>query len=230
MKVGVLGTGWVGRTLAAKIASLDHEVTMGARDPAALMAREGGEAQGAESFASWHAAHPHVRVATFREAADAAELVFNATSGAGSLAALRMAGPDALRGKVLVDVANPLDFSRGRPPTLLVANTDSLAEQIQRELPETRVVTSLNTIPAELMVDPGRLAGGRHHVFVSGNELEAKAQVTGILREWFGWSEVIDLGDITSARGVEMYLALWVRLLGAMGGRVFNVRVVTADG
>jgi 8-hydroxy-5-deazaflavin:NADPH oxidoreductase len=133
--------------------------------------------------------------------------VVNATSGAGSLDALRQAGGANLEGKVLVDVANPLDFSRGMPPTFSVANTDSLGEQIQRAFPGVRVVKSLSTITAALMVDPGQVAGGDHHVFVSGDDPDAKAQVMRLLTDGFGWRQVIDLGDITSARAAEMYVA-----------------------
>ena len=231
MKVGILGSGSVGRTLAAKVSGLvDHEVGIGTRDVAQLMAPKPSAPNEPEAFATWHSRYPQVRVGSFRDIATWAEVVFHATNGAGALAALRLAGRDALSGKVVIDVANPLDFSRGFPPSLLVVNTDSLAEQIQRELPDSRVVKSLNTVPAGLMVDPAGLAGGDHHIFVSGNDPGAKGEVITILRDWFGWTHIIDLGDITSARGTEMYLALWVRLLGAVGGRPFNVRVVVNDG
>lgn len=231
MKVGILGSGVVGRTLATKVASLGHEVAVGTRDVAQLMAGVGvgaGSGQG-QSFSDWRAHNPRVRVGPFSEVAAAAEIVINATNGAGALDALRLAGKDALQAKILIDVSNPLDFSRGFPPSLLVANTDSLAEQIQRELPDTQVVKTLNTVPAGVMVDPGGLAGGEHHIFVSGNDAGAKAWVESILRQWFGWTHIIDLGDITTARGPEMYLALWVRLMGAVAGRPFNVRVVVQD-
>src|SRR5262245_12885047 len=203
MRVAVLGTGGVGQTLAAKMASLGHEVMVGTRDVAALLARtEAG--WGAEPFAQWQEAHPDVSVGTFAEAAAHGEIVFNATSGAASLDALEAAGAENLDGKILVDVANPLDFSAVMPPTLLVSNTDSLGEQIQRAFPGARVVKSLNTVNAGVMVDPGQVAGGDHHMFVCGNDQEANAEVTRILKDWFGWKHVIDLGDIAAARGMEM--------------------------
>lgn len=127
---------------------------------------------------------------------------------------------------MLLDIANPLDVSRGMPPTLFVSNTDSLGEQIQRALPATKVVKALNTVTASLMVGPSQLADGEHDVFVSGDDPDAKAQVTTILKDWFGWKRVVDLGDITSARGAEMYVALWLRLWGSLGTAMINVLVV----
>ena len=153
-------------------------------------------------------------------------MVFNCTAGGASLAALELAGEDNLRGKVLIDVANALDFSGGMPPTLSVVNTDSLGEQIQRAFPQVRVVKALNTVTAALMVDPRLVADGDHHAFVCGDDAQAKAQVTEILTDWFGWREVLDLGDITAARGTEMWLPLWLRLWGALGTPVLNLKVV----
>ena len=149
----------------------------------------------------------------------------NALNGAGSLAGLEAAGDKALTGKVLIDVAVPLDLSRGMPPSLTVSNTDSLAEQIQRRFPGVRVVKTLNTVNAGLMVDPAGLHGGEHTVFVSGDDAIAKAQVVALL-ESLGWTDIIDLGDITTARGTEMYLALWVRLFGVLGTPAFSIKVV----
>jgi hypothetical protein len=199
---------------------------MGTRDVAALKTRGEPSPRGGESFAAWHSKNAKVNLGTFAEAAAHGELLFNATSGAGALAALRMAGEKNFDGKVLVDVSNPLDFSHGMPPTLLVCNTDSLGEQVQRALPRARVVKTLNTMNAILMVEPRQLADGDHAVFVSGNDAAAKKQVTEILSDWFGWRQVIDLGDITTARGTEMILPLWVRLVGPLGGPRFNFKIV----
>ena len=166
------------------------------------------------------------RVATFARACADAELVFNCTAGVASLEALNLAGAEALAGKILVDIANPLDFSQGMPPRLSVCNDSSLAEQIQAAFPDTKVVKTLNTVNAHVMVDPGRIPG-KHVMFVSGNDAEAKRFVEGtLLREWFGWSEVLDLGDISTARGTEMYLPLWVRMWGALGTADFNLAIV----
>ena len=163
--------------------------------------------------------------ALFAEAARHGEVLINATSGAFSLATLHLAGAPNLKDKILIDVSNPLDASQGMPPILWVCNTDSLGEQIQRAFPEAKVVKALNTVSAPVMVNPGRVAGGDHTLFISGNDAAAKAQVTSWLKNWFGWRDVIDLGDIVSARGVEMYLPLWLRLWGALGSGMLNVKV-----
>ncbi len=214
MRIGVLGTGIVGKTLGSKLISLGHEVFMGSRisdNPAAV---------------SWAMEHgPRAYAGAFGEVAAFGELLINATLGSGSLAALEQAGKDRLRGKILLDVSNPLDYSHGFPPTLLVANTDSLSEQIQRAFPDTKVVKALNTMNNAVQADPGLLPG-RHTVFLCGDDAGAKTVVSGILRS-FGWPEedILDLGDLTAARGMEMSLALWVRVLKAIGTPVFNYHV-----
>ena len=228
MKVGVLGTGMVGRTLSEKLGELGHDVVIGTRDVGAVMVAEPGR-PGQEAFADWHTRHAEVAVGTFEQAAVHGELLFVATFGMTALDALRAAGRRNVEGKILVDVSNPLDFSQGFPPTLSVSNTDSLGEQIQRAFPGARVVKALNTVNAAVMVQPAAVAGGDHHVFVSGDDEAAKAEVTAILRDGFGWRHVIDLGDITTARGTEMYLALWVRLMGPLGTPMFNVKVVPSS-
>jgi predicted dinucleotide-binding enzyme len=215
MKIGILGTGMVGQTIGTKLCALGHEVRLGARQA------------GNEKAAAWvKAAGGKASQGTFADAAAFGELLWNCTQGAGSLDALRSADAASLRGKVLVDIANPLDFSKGMPPSLFVSNTDSLGEQIQRAFPETKVVKALNTISADVMVDPARVGGGDHDTFVSGNDAAAKKRVETMLREWFGWKRVVDLGDITTARGTESYLALWIRLWGTLGTADFNVKIV----
>jgi len=227
MRIGILGTGMVGQAVAAKLAELDHEVLVGTRDPAATLARdEPHPVYGIPPFRVWHEQHPSVKLGTFADAAAQGELVVNATAGAASLDALRLAGEANLAGKVLVDIANALDYSRGMPPSLLVANTDSLGERIQRAFPAVKVVKALNTMNALLMVNPRQLADGDHTVFVCGDDAEAKALVTGLLTDGFGWRDVIDLGDITAARGTEMLLATWLRLWGALQTPMFNFKVV----
>ena len=226
MKIGVLGTGVVGQTLAAKLAELGHDVAVGTRSVAETMAHTEPGPYGLPPFSVWLRQNPGVRVETFADAAQHGEMVINATSGMGSLQALQQAGADNLAGKILLDTSNPLDFSQGMPPTLSVANTDSLGEQIQRTFPAAKVVKTLNTITAGLMVNPRQVGDGNHAIFVSGNDAAAKAQVTQWLAEWFGWQHVIDLGDITTARGTEMYLPLWLRMMGALGTPMFNIQVV----
>jgi hypothetical protein len=213
MKIGVLGSGMVGQAIAGKLVSLGHEVTVGTRDPHKLdewLASVGGKA----------------RIGSFADAAAGGEIVFNATAGMGTLNALAMAGAGNLAGKVLVDISNPLDFSQGMPPSLFVSNTDSLAEQIQRAFPETKVVKTLSTMNANVMVNPQLVAGGDHTIFVSGDDAAAKAQVETILRDGFGWQDIVDLGDIKTARAVEMAVPLWVAVLMRTGSPMFQFKVV----
>jgi predicted dinucleotide-binding enzyme len=225
MKIGVLGTGTVGRALAARLAELGHEVMLGTRDPAKTLARTEPDAYGNPPLGSWLQSKPRLKLGSFAEAASHGELLVNATQGSASLEALEKAGEARLNGKVLIDVSNPLDFSRGMPPTLFVKDSDSLAEQIQRDFPKARVVKTLNTLTAALMIDPGRLAGAEHSVFLSGNDAQAKQTVRELLAS-FGWKDIIDLGDITTARGPEMLLGAWLRLYGALNTPQFNFKVV----
>lgn len=225
MRFGVLGTGIVGRTLAGKLAELEHEVVLGSRDPSALSARTEPEHPGMQSFAEWYAEHSDVELGTFDRAASHVEIIVAATNGMATMDVLEAAGRANLAGKAFIDVTNPLDFSQGMPPSLFVSNTDSLAERIQRAYPDANVVKSLNTVSASVMVDPGSVGNGAHTAFVSGNDAGAKETVTRLLGE-FGWKDVIDLGDITAARGLEMYLPLWFRLMGTLGTPMFNVALV----
>jgi len=226
MKIGIIGTGMVGQALAAKLSELGHEVVIGTRNVSTTLARTSPDGYGNPPYRTWQSQHPKIKLATFAEAAAHAEIVINATSGGGSLAALTQAGEKSLNGKIMIDVANPLDFSKGMPPSLTVCNTDSLSEQIQRAFPEVKVVKTLNTVNATVMVDPARLAGADHHIFVSGNDAGAKTKVTELLKSWFGWRHIIDLGDITTARGTEMLLPVWVRLFGTLKTPMFNFKIV----
>lgn len=204
MRIGVLGTGVVGTTLAGKLRELGNDVQVGSRDGA----------KGDGSFADV-TAH--------------GELLFNCTAGTSSLEALELAGDDNLRGKVLVDVSNPLDFSQGFPPRLSVCNGDSLGEQIQRRFPDTRVVKALNTIGAPVMVDPAAVAD-EHSIFVAGDDEDAKGEVVGVL-ESMGWSRdrILDLGGIQASRSVEMYVPLWLSLYSRHGSPLVSIKVVHGD-
>lgn len=201
MKIGILGTSVVGKSLADKLDALGHTVKLGTRDVSATMARNEPDMIGGPPVRTWLEAHPKVSLVTLPEAARHGELVINALSGQGALPGLEAAGREALTDKILIDVSNPLDFSQGMPPFLSVVNTDSLGEQIQQALPKTKVVKTLNTVNALLMVDPGQLADGDHTMFVAGNDASAKGTVTSLLKDGFGWKDVVDLGDITMARG-----------------------------
>jgi 8-hydroxy-5-deazaflavin:NADPH oxidoreductase len=226
MKIAVMGTGAVGRALAGKLAELGHEVTVGTRNPEETLARTEPDPMGNPPFKAWQEVHRSIGLATPADAAAQAELIVNATNGAGSIAMLEAAGVENLTGKVLVDIANPLDFSQGMPPSLFVSNTDSLGEQIQRAFPEAKVIKALNTMNCEVMVDPSKVPG-EHDVFLCGEDTDAKLKVSELLQS-FGWraERIRDLGGISSARGTEMYLPLWLRLWGALGTGYFNIAVV----
>jgi len=225
MNIGILGTGIVGRSHAAKLASLGHNVMIGTRDAARTLAVDKPDAMGNVPFSAWQKEHPGVKLGTFAEAAAHGEIVILAIYGAAAVETLKPL-ERALDGKILIDITNPLDFSKGMPPSLFVSNTDSLGEQIQRALPGTKVVKTLNTMNAMLQVDARRLAGGDHHVFLGGNDAPAKARVIALLEAWYGWKNVIDLGDITTARGAEMILPVWVRLWGVLQTPFFNFKIV----
>jgi predicted dinucleotide-binding enzyme len=225
MKIGVFGTGIVGRTIAARLVELGHSVSMGTRSPADTLARSGPDPMGNEPVSAWLKQHPQIKLVPYAEAAREGEILVNATNGSGSLDALRAAGEGNLNGKILMDISNPLDFSRGMPPTLFISNTDSLGEQIQRTFANLKVVKTLNTMNAQLMVNPRSLADGNHTVFLSGNDAGAKETVTTLLRS-FGWKDILDLGDIGTARGVEMYLPVWLRMWSALQIPSFQIKVV----
>lgn len=210
MRIAVLGTGMVGRAMSARLAELGHDVRLGTRDPAATRAREDWVDIGL------------VELVTFAGATADTDVVVHAGNGLAALDLLAQAGD--LAGKVLVDISNPLDFSAGFPPTLAVKDTDSLGEQIQRALPDARVVKTLNTLTAGLMVHPEALPEATS-VFVSGDDIEAKAVVTALLAE-LGHGDVIDLGGIETARGPEMWMPLWLRLMGSLGTADFNLRII----
>jgi len=215
MKVGVFGTGMVGQTIGSKLIAVGHEVKLGSR----TASNEKGKAWADQAGA--RATH-----GSFADVARFGELLFNCTPGTASLEVLGAADAENLRDKVLIDVSNPLDFSKGMPPTLFVGNDDSLGERIQRAHPELKVVKTLNTVNCEVMVDAGRVAAGDHTMFLCGNDSEAKASVRELLTVNFGWRDVIDLGDISNARATEALLPIWVRLWGLLKTGDFNVKVV----
>jgi predicted dinucleotide-binding enzyme len=224
MRIGILGTGMVGRTLAEGFTRTGHDVALGTRDVAGTIARDLPGPSGASgTLADWLAG-AGVDLVELRTAATHGEVVVNATNGGGSIACLSEAGSPNLAGKVLIDVSNPLDFSAGFPPTLTIKDTDSLGELIQRTFPEARVVKALNTLTAPLMTRPDLLPEPTT-LPIAGNDPDARTTVTGLLQE-FGWTDVLDLGDISSARGMEMWLPLWLRTMGALGTPMFNLRIV----
>jgi predicted dinucleotide-binding enzyme len=227
--IGIIGSGQVAQTLGSKLLELGHSVMVSSRDVTVAKDRgDWGVIPSAGEFAAAQKALGRGAAAgSFADAAAFGELIINATAGEHTLDALQSAGTSNLHGKILVDVANPLDFSRGMPPTLLFCNTESLGERLQAALPDTRVVKTLNTMNAAVMIDPGHLPE-ETTVFVAGDDQEARDWVSAkLLAKWFGWRHGVDLGDITASRGLEMWMPLWLRLWGATGTGTMNLKVVT---
>jgi predicted dinucleotide-binding enzyme len=225
MKVAILGTGMVGRIIAIKVNQLGHQATIGTRDPEKTLANTSKDNYGNPPYKDWSKDHQKIGLADFATAVSGADVIFNCTSGQASLSAIELASKGGIDGKTLIDIANPLDFSKGMPPSLNPVNTDSLGEQIQRKFPALKVVKALNSMNAGIMVNPGKIKGD-HHVFICGNDDQAKAIASGMLKS-FGWKEsmIIDLGDITNARGTEMLLPIWLRLWQALGTAEFNFHI-----
>jgi len=226
MKIAVLGTGTVGQMLAQKLQSLGHQVFMGTRNVAETRQRTEPDAWGNAGVGTWLAQNPLVELLEFDKAVEQAdELIVFAMNGSTALASLAMVRPEILNEKILIDISNPLDFSKGFPPSLFVCNTESLGEQIQNAYPQLNVVKTLNTMSNPIMVNPNLLRGN-HSVFMSGNNNDAKSKV-GELLQSFGWraENIIDLGDISTARGTEMILSIWLRLYGKLQSPMFNFYV-----
>jgi hypothetical protein len=222
-KIAVIGTGSVGQTFANKLTSLGHEVMIGTRNVAEKLTPN-------TPFSDWHAQNTDVKLGTFAEAAAFGEIILNVTQGGSSIKALQLAEVKNLEGKILIDVANPLDFSKGMPPSLLpeLSNTHSLGEEIQKTFPAAKVVKTLNTMWAGLMVNPNMIGGGDHTAFICGNDAEAKTKVKSLLKE-FGWTNenILDLGDISASRGTEAVLPVWLRIWSATQNGAFNFKVVS---
>jgi 8-hydroxy-5-deazaflavin:NADPH oxidoreductase len=230
MKIAVLGTGNVGQTFATKFIALGHQVMMGTRNVADTLARKSTDNYGSLPFGEWHNSNKTVQLGTFAQAVAFGEIIVNVLQGGVTLSTIKSINRTDFDGKLFIDISNPLDFSKGFPPTLLegLNNTSSLGEEIQKVLPNTKIVKTLNTMFSGVMVNPAMVGNGDHNVFVSGNDADAKKQVKEILLS-FGWamSKIIDLGDITTARGTEMYLPLWLRIYGATNNGSFNIKIVS---
>ena len=216
MKIAVLGTGTVGNTIGSRLIELGHAVMMGSRT---------ADNEKVKAFVDKHGRY--ASAGTFADAAALSDIIFNCTAGVASNEALTMAGGNNMNGKIIVDLANPLDFSHGAPPSLSVVNTGSLGEEIQKAFPRSKVVKTLNTMWCGIMVNPALVNNGDHNVFLCSNYEDAKEEVRKILLS-FGWKEenIIDLGDLTAARGTEMFLPLWLKIYGTKKGSAFNIKVV----
>lgn len=229
MKIAIIGTGIVGRTIASKLIGLNHDVMIGTRNVSEKLESKAPDSYGNPPFAEWLKINQKIKLGSFAEAAMFGEIVVNATNGNNSVTALILAGTKNLSGKILIDITNPLDFSRGMPPSLLpgLNNTNSLGEEIQKTFPETMVVKTLNTMWSGLMVNPKLVGNGDHVNFICGNDESAKTRVKDLLNQ-IGWSDkfIIDLGDITGARATESILHIWLRIMGIKKSGVFNFKIV----
>jgi len=229
MKIAVFGTGNVGQSIASKLASLGYDVMIGTRDVKEAKSRTAPDMYGNPGFGTWLESNSKLKLGTFAEAGSFGELFINATSGGSSVKVFKSVKSDDIKNKILIDIANPLDFSKGMPPSLIrsLSNTHSLGEEIQNEFPSAKVVKTLNTMWCGLMVNPGMIGGGDHVNYLCGNDPAAKEKVKEILRK-FGWKDenLLDLGDITNSRGTEAVLPIWLRVWGATGTGAFNFKIV----
>lgn len=214
-KIGILGTGIVGKTIGSKLIQLGYEVKMGSRTATNEKATGWADANGAQASAG-----------TFADAATFGEIIFNCTKGEVTLEIFRQAGIENFDGKTVIDISNPLDFSQGMPPILApqYSNTNSLGEEVQKLLPSAHVVKTLNIVNCEIMADASK-SGGDPTMFVCGNNADAKAEVRGILNQ-FGWTDIMDLGDISNARGTEMMLPIWLRIYLSTQNGYFAFKIV----
>lgn len=217
MNIGILGSGQVGETIGSALAKKGHKVKMGSRTAMNSVA------------AAWvQMTGDNASQGTFADAATFGEIVFLCLNGEHAKSAVEMAGPGSFADKLVIDVTNPLDFSKGMPPTLIpsLSNTTSLGEQIQAYLPQAKVVKALNTVTAKLMVDASLVNGGDSTLMICGDDAGAKESVKEFLRNEFGWKSFLDLGDITASRNTEAYVPLWVRFWQATGSPMFNIKIV----
>lgn len=229
MKIAILGTGSVGQALAKRLSGLGHQLFIGTRDVAETMSRTAPDHSGNPPIARLIGDNPLFELCSFREAVlQGDDLIVFAMNGQHALDCLKMVGEDLLSDKVMMDISNPLDFAQGFPPTLFACNTESLAERIQNAYPSLKVVKTLNTMGNPIMGHP-ELLRGDHTVFMSGNDGPGKTKVAELLKS-FGWKDknIMDLGDITTARGTEMILPLWVRIYGKLQTPMFNFSINTA--
>lgn len=221
-KIAVLGSKMVGQALSEKLVEVGHSVVIGTRNPEKTKASTETSQLDPVSFSEWYKNHSTIEVATFADATKSADIIINATGGVHTMSALGLAGAENIGDKVLINVALPLDMSQGFPPTLLMANTDSLGETIQREFPQAKVVETLNTVFKEQMVEPAIY--GETTMFISGEDEAAKNLVITEILQKFGWAEsqILDLGGIVNARGTEMSMRLYFQLAAKLGTFEFS--------
>jgi hypothetical protein len=225
-KIGILGTGMVGQTIAAKLVELGYEVVIGTRDVSETTSNHDRTPMGGPPFSEWHRLHQTIKLGTFSDSAKSGDIIFVCTNGGATLDVLRQAMTSNFEEKTVIDISNPLDFSKGMPPSLLpkLTNTNSLGEEVQKALPRANVVKSLNIVNCEVMVN-AKKTGGDPTMFVAGNNSAAKEETVVILKQ-FGWTDIIDLGDISGARGMEMLLPIWLRTWGATKNSNIGFKIV----
>lgn len=230
MNVAVIGTGAVGQAMSKKFVELGHLVFMGTRNVEQSLNRKEKDAWGTPGIGSWIKENPQVELTTFREAAEKGrDLLVFAINGMAAMDSLKSIGDELLTGRTMMDISNPLDFSKGFPPTLSICNTESLGEKIQNAYPQLKLVKTLNSVSHSIMINP-QMIEGDHVVFICGNDAGAKQEISSVLED-FGWKyqNIVDLGDITSSRGTEMTLPLWTRLMGKFQTSLFNMNIVRAS-
>jgi predicted dinucleotide-binding enzyme len=223
MKIAVIGTGVVGQTHAEKLADLDHEVFMGTQNVKISLAKSEPDAMGRPPVSQWLKDHPNVKLVSYSRAAKNGEIIIEALNGNAAVEVLSKIKSNLI-GKLLIDISNPLDFSKGRL-RLFVSNDSSLAEQIQKILPDTYIVKAFNTMTVQVQIEPLSVAGGDHHLFIAGNDKNAKKQVEKFAKEQYGWRNTLDLGDLGAARGMEMILPIWLDIMKAKGTPMFNFKI-----
>jgi 8-hydroxy-5-deazaflavin:NADPH oxidoreductase len=229
MKITILGTGTVGQTMAQKFIALGHDVFLGTRDAASTLKRTIKINNENTLFSDWLEKNKKIILSTFEDASKAGELIINALQGAATLDVFKTTNENHFDDKIIIDIANPLDFSNGFPPSLIqnLQNTNSLGEELQKALPNAKVVKTLNTMWCGLMVNPKMIGNGNHQNYICGDDADAKNSVLDILKT-FGWEDenTLDLGDITNARGTEATLLIWTRVFGATKNGAFNFKMI----
>ena len=229
MKISILGTGNVAQTLSEKFITLGYDVMLGTRNVANSMSRQSTDNYGSLPFAEWFSKNPKVQLGTFAESAAFGDIIVNALNGGATISAINSCQLSDFDHKIVIDIANPLDFSKGFPPLLIegLNNSNSLGEEIQKTLPLAKVVKTLNTMWSGIMVNPKMIHEGNHINYICGNDAEAKAKVISILNE-FGWQNdnILDLGDISNARGTESILLIWTRIYSVTQTGAFNMSIV----
>lgn len=208
MKIGILGTGGVGRTLAAKLNSDGHEIMIGTRNVEETLAKNQPDAMGSPPYKEWQSHNPKVKLATFADTAKFGEIIILATFGDATKNALDLAGKENFNGKVVIDTTNPLDFSKGVPPGFTATLGHSLGEQIQKHIPNAKVVKAFNSIGAHIMINPKREEGDPDF-FIAGNDEGAKKKVSEVAKG-LGWNSVVDLGDISQSYWLEGLAMIWI--------------------